>query len=174
MEQKKRLFKKGISFVVQRVLLGVFMITGLFVGSCRPSENILYEEFKNIDASGWNWDAGSSFTFEIESEEHYYNILNGLRITSNYAYSNIWMIYILKGPDGFYQKDQFQLELSDQIGRWKGKKVSNMISYQEPFLLQLPLKKGTYTLTLFQNMRDENLKEVSNVGIQVVKGQLKL
>jgi gliding motility-associated lipoprotein GldH len=128
----------------------------------------------DIDAKGWNWDAGTSFEFEIENDEHYYQILNGLRITSNYAYSNIWMIYTLRGPDGFYRKDQFQLELSDQIGRWKGKKVSNLISYQEPFLLQLALKKGKYTLTFFQNMRDENLLEVSNVGLQVVKGQLKL
>ena len=38
--------------------------------------------------------------------------------------------------------------------------------------MQLPLKKGKYTLTVFQNMRDENLESVNNLGLQVVRGQL--
>ncbi len=173
MEQKKRIiatnrsFKNG--FVV---LLMVFLAFGM--SACRPSENIMYEEFVDVDPTAWNWDAGKSFSFEIEDETHYYNLLTGLRITTEYAYSNIWMLYTLKGPDGFYRKDQFQMVLSDNIGRWKGKGVSNLVSYQEPFLSQIPFKKGKYTLTIFQNMRDENLKAVNNLGLQVVKGQLKL
>jgi gliding motility-associated lipoprotein GldH len=108
----------------------------------------------------------------VTDETHAYNLLTGLRITSEYAYSNIWMLYSLKGPNGYFRKDQFQLVLSDNIGRWKGKGVSNLISYQEPFLNQLQLKKGRYTLTIFQNMRDENLESVNNLGLQVVRGQL--
>ncbi len=152
------------------VYLWVFLAFGM--SACRPSENIMYEKFLDVDPRAWNWDAGKSFSFEIEDEAHYYNLLAGLRITSEYAYSNIWMLYTLKGPDGFYRKDQFQLVLSDNIGRWKGKGVSNLISFQEPFLSQIRFKKGTYTLTIFQNMRDENLKSVNNLGLQVVKGQL--
>lgn len=173
MEQKRRIFSTGSS-MKWVISFGFLVAFTLVLPSCRPSQNILYEQFADVETKGWNWDAGKSFTFEIEDETHYYHLMAGLRITSEYAYSNIWMLYTLKGPDGYYRKDQFQLVLSDNIGRWKGKGVSNLISYQEPFLMQLPLKKGTYTLTVFQNMRDENLMEVSNVGLQVVRGQLKL
>lgn len=148
----------------------MFLMLGM--SACRPSENIVYEEFTDVDAAGWNWDAGKSFSFEVIDETHAYNLLSGLRITSEYAYSNIWMLYSLKGPNGYFRKDQFQLVLSDNIGRWKGKGVSNLISYQEAFLNQLQLKKGKYTLTIFQNMRDENLESVNNLGLQVVRGQL--
>jgi gliding motility-associated lipoprotein GldH len=171
MESKERFFK-ACSSMMTRIFTVLVLIWVMAMSACRPSENIMYEEFVDVDPKGWNWDAGKSFTFEITDETHYYNLLSGLRITSAYAYSNIWMLYTLKGPDGFYRKDQFQLVLSDNIGRWKGKGVSNLISYQEPFLMQLPLKKGKYTLTVFQNMRDENLESVNNLGLQVVRGQL--
>mgnify|MGYP001165595509 CR=1 FL=1 len=171
MESKGRIFKISLP-IMRRIFIWLLTIGLLGFYGCRPSMNIMYEEFVDVNPSGWNWDAGKSFSFEISDETHYYNLLSGLRITSSYAYSNIWMLYTLKGPDGYFRKDQFQLVLSDNIGRWKGKGVSNLISYQEPFLTQMPLKKGTYTLTIFQNMRDENLESVNNLGLQVIRGQL--
>lgn len=171
MEPKKRIISVD-SPLIGRCYRWVFMFLMLGMSACRPSENIVYEEFTDVDAAGWNWDAGKSFSFEVTDETHAYNLLSGLRITSEYAYSNIWMLYSLKGPNGYFRKDQFQLVLSDNIGRWKGKGVSNLISYQEAFLNQLQLKKGKYTLTIFQNMRDENLESVNNLGLQVVRGQL--
>ena len=103
---------------------------------------------------------------------HEFNRLNGYRILNDVFHDALIKKQGIKGPDGYFRKDQFQLVLSDNIGRWKGKGVSNLISYQEPFLTQMPLKKGTYTLTIFQNMRDENLESVNNLGLQVVRGQL--
>jgi gliding motility-associated lipoprotein GldH len=78
----------------------------------------------------------------------------------------------MKGPNKFQQKNQFQLVLSDNLGKWTGTGVSNLVSFQEPFLQNLKLAKGEYIVEFNQNMRDEKLKDVNNVGIQVVRGQL--
>lgn len=155
--------------------LGNWFITlGVIVSAwgCSPSENIVYEEFESVDPSGWDWKESKSFTFEIEDDQHLYNLINGLRITTDYAYSNIWMIYIIKGPNGFYKKEQFQVTLSDNIGKWKGKGISNLISFQSPIMTNVNFKKGKYTIQFFQNMRDQELKDVNNVGLQIIRGQL--
>ncbi len=151
-----------------------FMVFGLLAitWGCSPSKNIVYEEFESVDPSGWDWKDGKSFSFVIEDDQHFYNFIHGLRITSDYAYSNIWMIYIINGPDGFKRKEQFQVTLSDNIGKWKGKGISNLISFQSPIITNVKLKKGKYTIQFFQNMRDQKLKDVNNVGLQIIRGQL--
>jgi gliding motility-associated lipoprotein GldH len=93
-----------------------------------------------------------------------------LRIRSNYTYSNIWLLYELEGP-GLQQQNQFEITLSDQTGRWMGQGKSNLITFQQPFLDQIPFKAGTYTLRIKQNMRDEQLAGVSDVGFQLVRGR---
>ncbi len=168
MESKRRIIAIVKTLLSASFLMGVVV----FQGGCKPSENIQYEQFESVDASGWNWEDTKKFTFTIDEDQHYYNLICGLRITSEYKYSNIWMLYTIKGDNGYERKDQFQLILSDNIGRWKGRGVSNLISYQEPFLTHLKLKKGTYTFEITQNMRDEELEAVNNIGLQIVKGQL--
>ena len=150
----------------------LLVILASIVPSCTTSKNIVFEEFTSVDAGGWDWKERKKFKFTITDDQHYYTINCGLRITGSYAYSNIWMIYSMKGPNKFQQKNQFQLVLSDNLGKWTGKGVSNLVSFQEPFLHNLKLAKGEYIIEFNQNMRDEKLKDVNNIGIQVVRGQL--
>lgn len=143
----------------------------LMLGSCKPSENIVFEEFQEVDAGGWNWKDGKSFEFEITDDQHYYTLLTGLRVTTQYSYSNIWLMYSIKsGKDE--RKEQFQMVLSDDLGKWLGDGVGNLISFQQPFLQNIKFKKGKYRIEFNQNMRDENLEAVNNIGLQIVKGPL--
>ncbi len=149
--------------------LWVLMV--LMLVSCKPSENIIYEEFQDVNANGWNWKDSKTFEFEITDDQHYYTLLTGLRVTTQYSYSNIWLMYnIKKGKDE--RKDQFQMVLSDDLGKWLGDGVGNLISFQQPFLQNIKFKKGKYRIEFNQNMRDENLEAVNNIGFQIVKGPL--
>lgn len=49
--------------------------------------------------------------------------------------------------------------------------MSNLITYSKPTYIQQKLAPGTYTWTISQNMRDEKLGGVVDVGIKVEKGQ---
>lgn len=155
---------------MKHLLYSLLMIS-LFSG-CSVSENIYYEQFEDVNPQSWKWEDAKKFEFEVTDSSHLYNLFCGLRIDSDYNYSNIWLIYVLRGPDGYMRKDQFQVVLSDNFGKWKGEGVSNLISYRTPFIKNQQLKKGKYTLEIFQNMRDESLEHVNNVGLQILKGQL--
>jgi gliding motility-associated lipoprotein GldH len=52
-----------------------------------------------------------------------------------------------------------------------GEGMSNLITYEKPLVIQQKLPIGTYTWSLSQNMRDESLQGVSDIGIKVEKGQ---
>lgn len=170
----KIFFRKSIFLILSIALI--------FIDSCGLPENTITEEFQTVDKGIWGWKETKSYTFTIEDSTHFYNIYCGLRITGKYNYSNIWLIYELaesksenasavNSPGTSLQKKQFQIELADQTGRWLGKGMSNLISYEQPLLIKTKLKKGNYTFKLSQNMREDLLSGVNDVGIKVEKGQ---
>jgi gliding motility-associated lipoprotein GldH len=148
----------------------LFSVVGfsLLFSRCSVDERIVLNQFEKVDVGGWHWNQGKKFTFTITDTTHYYELSCGLRITGSYSYSNIWLMYKLDGPS-IAQKNQFEVVLSDNTGKWLGSGQSNLISYDQPFAKGLSLKAGTYTLELAQNMRDERLKAVSDVGLKVIK-----
>ena len=139
-----------------------------FLHACSTDENVVLNTFEKTDAGGWQWKQGKQFTFTVEDTTYYYALSCGLRINSGYSYSNIWLLYKLNGP-GISHKNQFEVVLSDNTGKWLGKGQGNLISYEKSFDGRLKLKPGKYTVEIAQNMRDEKLAGVSDVGLKVVK-----
>lgn len=163
------------------ILLIIPMILFL-MNACGLPENTIAEEFQPLENGIWGWKEAKTFSFDIEDTTHYYNIYCGLRLNGTYNYSNIWMIYELStstldtpalnnlGITPLLKK-QFQIELADQTGRWLGEGMSNLISYEQPLLIKTKLRKGHYTFKLSQNMREDLLSGVNDVGIKVEKAQ---
>lgn len=52
--------------------------------------------------------------------------------------------------------------------------MSNLIIYNQRVGVKKKLAPGTYTWTLSQNMRDEKLLGIADVGIKIDKGQPQL
>lgn len=150
-------------------LFFIFSIAFLLLPGCITERNKILDEFAEVNTNGWSWSDAKSFSFEITEPDYLYNLECALRITGSYKYSNIWMLYTLDGPNDA-KKNQFQIQLSDNTGKWLGNGKSNLISYKTPFLQNIRLKKGKYTLKFNQNMRDEKLGAVSDIGLKIYKG----
>lgn len=147
------------------VYLSILLLS-LSFSACSTDQNNISDEFKSVEVSGWGWTQGKKFTFTITDSTYFYDLDCGLRITGSYSYSNIWLVYQMDGP-GKSWKNQFEVVLSDNTGKWLGKGQSNLLSYEKTFAKGLRLKPGTYTLEYFQNMRDEKLSSVSDIGLRV-------
>lgn len=145
-----------------------FCVLSVSLFACKTDENKLYDEFKEADVNGWKWNDARSFTFEITDSSYLYDLECGLRITGGYKYSNIWLLYTIEG-NGITKKNQFDITLSDNTGKWLGKGMSNLLSYKKVFLHNVPLKPGKYTIRFTQNMWDEKLESVSDIGLKVYK-----
>ncbi|MCX8485037.1 MAG: gliding motility lipoprotein GldH [Bacteroidota bacterium] len=155
---------------LHNLFLPALALTLLLLPGCNMSQTTLAEEFQPIENKTWKWSDSKSFTFTVDDTTHYYNFSIGLRIQGTYAYSNIWMISQIQGNNTNI-KEQVQVEIADQTGRWLGKGMSNLITYLKPIYVQKKLAAGTYTWSLSQNMRDELLNGIVDVGIKVEKGQ---
>ena len=153
-----------LSRIVKIILIPLLF----FVHACTTDENVVLNTFEKTDAGGWQWQQAKKFTFTVEDSSYYYILSSGLRINSGYNYSNIWLLYKMDGPL-ISQKNQFEIVLSDNTGKWLGQGQGNLISYEKPFTGRMKLKPGQYTVEIAQNMRDEKLSGVTDVGLKVVK-----
>jgi gliding motility-associated lipoprotein GldH len=95
-----------------------------------------------------------------------------LRVTADYKYSNLFVLITQTGPDKKTKIKRYELTLANKGGEWLGEGSGNLYTYQLPFLTnyKFPLK-GTYSFYIEQNMRDNPLREVSDVGLRVEKVQ---
>jgi gliding motility-associated lipoprotein GldH len=127
---------------------------------------------KSTEVENHNWAYLNRFRFDanIIDETVPYNLYINLRVTGDYKYSNMFVLVTQTGPDKKSETKRYELKLADKEGKWLGDGSGNLYSFQ--IFLRTNYKfpaKGTYTFYIEQNMRDNPLREVSDVGMRVEK-----
>lgn len=155
------------SALISTFILGIFFL----LGSCNDPEAII-DENQVIKNHNWTYINRYATTVNIEDEQATYNIFFNLRHTADYKYSNIFVLLKETGPDGKSTTKRHEFKLANPDGEWLGKGSGNIFSYQLPFRMKHKFSaKGTYHFSIEQNMRDNPLREISDVGIRVEKAQ---
>lgn len=145
----------------------VFSLGLLTLQACN-TENVVVDTFEAIPKQNWTYIKPIKASFNVDDSTKRYNIYVNFRHTADYKYSNVWLRFHIIGPN---QKDvplrqEFQLAQAD--GQWLGNGSGNLFSYQLIYKenYQFPTT-GKYTLIVEQNMRDNPLKNISDVGLYV-------
>jgi len=129
---------------------------------------------QNIPVASHNWAYLNKFKFavKVDDEKAAYNLYMNLRVTADYKYSNMFVLIAQTGPDKKTETKRYELHLATKDGEWLGNGSGNLYSYQIPFRTDYKFAaKGTYQIAIEQNMRDNPLREVSDVGIRVEKAK---
>lgn len=151
----------------QVLLLFLLAVSGLT--SCQDTKTVVDENFE-IAGHNWSYTEKVQIPFEIANPEQLHNLYVNLRLTSEYKYSNIFLLIHVIGPDGkkTTERKEFRLALPD--GEWLGSGSGNLYSFQIPFREdhKFPVK-GKYVIELEQNMRDNPLNNVSDAGVRIEK-----
>jgi gliding motility-associated lipoprotein GldH len=146
-----------------------FVIAVLLTSGCTDKNAVIDQ---NSEVPGHNWTYANKFRFDVKIEDSKipYNLFLNLRVTSDYKYSNIFVLISETGPGKRTQVNRFEVKLANADGEWLGKGSGNLYAYQVPFLTGYKFPaKGAYTFYFEQNMRDNPLREVSDVGLRVEK-----
>ena len=153
--------------------LGLFLllITGNF--SCTPLN--LYERTVAIPAHEWKSSFIPQFYFLINDTSARYDLSITLRHRDLYHYNNIWLQINLLSPDGKQYNFQTEKQLGTNESGWLGTGMDDI--YEHRISLQKELiengvslrKKGRYTLSIKQIMREDPLEQVMNVGLRIEK-----
>lgn len=156
-----------MEFFKKSVFFSIFLVS--IFASCGDTVTVVDSNFE-LDNRNWSYTEKVRVPVNIEDAGIPYNIYLNLRHTSDYKYSNIFLLIHVIGPDGkkTTERKEFKLALPD--GEWLGSGSGNMYSYQlmirENYRFQL---KGKYTIELEQNMRDNPLDQITDAGIRVEK-----
>lgn len=127
---------------------------------------------QNVPIKNHNWTYVNKFKAEvkIEDEQAAYNIFLNLRHTADYKYSNIFVLIRQSGPGQAMVTRRHEFKLANPDGEWLGKGSGNLFNYQLPIKTNYKFpSKGIYHFVIEQNMRDNPLKEINDVGMRVEK-----
>jgi len=153
---------------IARAIQPLFLLTALAVSLFGCSNNALVDTSQEITGRNWSYIKKVSIPVQVVDASKLYNIYFNLRHTADYKYSNIFILVHQKAPSGKKTTERKEFQLAYPDGEWLGSGSGNLYSYQILFRknYQFP-EAGTYTFEFEQNMRDNPLREISDVGLRV-------
>lgn len=131
----------------------------------------VFEKTNMFPSHSWKESEKPIFQFNITDTTSLYNIFFVIRHQDAYRYNNIWVNITVKSPvDTSQVRREFILASNTQ--GWLGSGMDDIFEHRISFNNKpAALKKGTYTFTLQQAMRQDPLEYVMNVGIRVEKAK---
>lgn len=143
----------------------------MLLGSCTDPKAVM-DTNTAITDHNWSYVNRVKFDCKIDDEKAAYNLYLNLRVTDNYKYSNLFLLIYQTSPGSKVKVNRYEVKLANRDGEWLGRGSGNLYSYQVPFRTNIKFPvKGNYHFEIEQNMRDNPLHEVSDVGLRVEKTQ---
>jgi gliding motility-associated lipoprotein GldH len=152
--------KKSIYFFIALICF--------FFASC--DKTLVYEQNSRLADAEWNYKDQPAFKVKITDTAQLYNIYVNLRFEAEYAYSNIFFMFNITGPDSIKVHDRIQCDLFDNEGLPMGKGIGDMFFVRYKLKSDYRFRKpGEYEIMLEQNMREDHLMGVHDIGVRVEK-----
>lgn len=134
--------------------------------------NRVYDKFESIEENSWMYQDVKNFEFSIEDTSLSYKVYVLTRNTSAYNYSNLYMLLSLETPSKKNTEERMNFLLADDSGKWLGEGSSGLYTCKIKIKDNVKFSEiGTYKAILKQDMRDNPLLGIADVGIRVEKVQ---
>jgi gliding motility-associated lipoprotein GldH len=148
-----------------------FLIVLVFIALAACQKIDVFEKTASFPKHEWTSQNKPSFSFIIEDTTSLYNIFLVIRHEDAYNYNNIWVNLNMQGPrDTVSLRREFVLANNSQ--GWLGSGMDDIYEHRIPFSsTPAKLQKGQYTFTVKQDMREDPLEHILNVGIRVEKAK---
>ncbi len=144
---------------------GLILIS-IFVLSCLKNDR--YDSAHTMHNEKWNAEDTAYFAVNITDTSRRYNMYMTLRRSINYPYSNIWLRTLTQTPDTTQPTtSDLELTLEEKDGKPTGSRFGNNIEHVILIREGVKLRYGTYKFWILQNMRDESLQGILNIGVRL-------
>ena len=147
------------------------LLLTLLLFSCAKID--LFEKQVDIPSQQWFYDNNPIFTFQISDTASLYNLYIVLRHTDAYNYNNIWLRLGSKAPGDTTHFQNINLVLGNDANGWEGTGVDDIFEVRKNITPgPVPFKKrGTYTFSVAQIMRENPLRHIFKYRLTVEKGK---
>lgn len=145
--------------------VGIGLILILFLVGCE--EQPLFEKSFSFSGNSWSQKVKPSFKIAINDTTKAYNFTITFRVTTDYAYNNVWFYLITKTPEGLTAREPFEMKITNPDGTWAGVKTGTIVETSLNFNRRKLPKKGNYFFSIEQGVTMDKLDEVLDIGLKV-------
>ena len=122
---------------------------------------------QSIEDNQWLYANAAKAEFEIKDTTKPYQVNFKLRVNTDYRYANLFVLTTFKDSKK-RKRIRYQFKLAKEDGQWLGNGSGDLYAYSFPLLKNHRFADtGKYSIEIEQNMRDNPLVGVSDVGIEV-------
>ncbi|MDF2479020.1 MAG: hypothetical protein K0S24_4503 [Sphingobacterium sp.] len=146
-------------------LFGILSI-GLWA-SC--DQTAILNENKPIENKIWLYTSRPSFQFHISDNTKKYDVFMDVRHTPEYAFSNLFVLIYQQTPNKKTLTFRKEIKLAKSDGKWSGKSSGSLYNQQAIIHKDYVFPDtGLYTISIEQNMRENPLQEITDIGLTVI------
>lgn len=148
------------------------LILPFFLLSCSGNEGVIYDKSKPVVDNAWFVKDKKELWLEITQNKIAYKLSLNLRITNEYRFSNLFILLKIHGPKKELQTKRLEFRLADNDGDWLGSGSGNIYVFRIPITKELKFDHtGVYNFEIEQDMRDNPLRGVVDIGLRIEKNQ---
>lgn len=154
----------------RNILSGIALLWLMVMVSGCSDPNGVFDQNTSIGNRNWSYVNPIKYNVKIDDISVPYNLYLNVRVTGDYKYSNLFVLVHTTGPQLKPEVMRYEIHLASNTGEWLGSGTGNLYSIRESFKTnyRFPVK-GIYHFEIEQNMRDNPLHEVSDMGMRVEK-----
>lgn len=146
----------------------IFSFLWLIIGFQSCVDNAVVDNFFAIPNQHWTYAQPIKTAFDISNTNKTHNLFINLRHTDAYKYANIWFKVSIISPDKKTKTERIEFNLASPDGAWLGTTAGNLFTCQLPYKQNFKFtQKGKYLIVVEQNMRDNPLDGVNDLGLRV-------
>ena len=132
----------------------------------------VFEQHESIKDDNWYINQKPTFYVEINDTTSSHNIYFNLRHTGLYRYSNLFVLMTIQGPKSSAETQRYEFKLAETDGKWLGSGLGDIYSNQIMVVEKIKFAKpGVYSFSFEQNMRDNPLAGIEDVGMRIEKAK---
>ncbi|RKS55450.1 protein involved in gliding motility GldH [Gillisia mitskevichiae] len=156
-----------------RTFLLILLLVTFFIGC---DKDRVFDEYKSLP-NEWNKDSVLTFTLKNIDTLQSYNLFINVRNSTDFEYSNLFLIAEIQFPQGKVVTDTLEYEMAAPNGKWLGTGFGDLkeskLWYKEQ--VQFP-ESGKYRVSVQHAMRKngnekgiQNLKGITEIGFRIEK-----
>ncbi|WKK58630.1 gliding motility lipoprotein GldH [Sphingobacterium sp. BN32] len=151
-----------------KAYIGLFLMFIFLLNSCQ--EGYFFEKNTDIPKQSWDYKNKPAFDVHITEPRTKFDVYVNLRHNAYYPFSNIFILLHEKGKGLKDTAYRHEVKLAELDGRWTGKSAGNL--YEQSILVKENFTfpdTGKYVFSIEQNMRENPLHGINDVGLKLVK-----
>lgn len=151
---------------MNKVKLWILLVIGVAALGCNT--NNLVDVNIEMPKRNWSYVNTIKAVVDVKDISKPYSVYFKLRHTTDYRYSNVFILLHIKGPHTKKETKRYEYRLARPDGQWLGSGSGNLFTYKLDLLSGYHFPEaGKYEFEIEQNMRDNPLKEISDAGLTV-------